>query len=422
MTSGIYKTGIGAFLSAAMFSGVYGIGFTAIATNPIALVTCAVAGQVITHAGQIASLVRPSPTQKQMPLSSEPEYTDFKCSGRSSHSIGYSWSQLKEDRMPFAPYKKDSTDLSPKILARKSPTRCFLEGLKPQKREKLQCYLDILPVDKIITREEQYIDTHVPVYSAFTKSVYLVQMFTKELMSRLEKDVTLRRPVDEITWMRNPLAKSRLKEIPSNLASFRTMYPKKVIDHGLMAWNLISCNMHLFGNTLVKSEESTVDYWWDDSNVTPPKIDDIVNESLDTLNLLKGPDGRQKRAAFIEKLKETINLLPSDHGVMHQIFIPHEDVNNIAYIAKANGIADKAHPDALASLTEIQQPDKIERVKNYGKMQVRLLAGRFINPDGTHSYPVHTYHEFSQEANEKFIRKISELTERLLDPTDSMAD
>lgn len=190
------------------------------------------------------------------------------------------------------------------------------------------------------------------------------------------------------------------------------MYGGNILDNKTTtAWNLISCNPYLFGNTLTDAMESTVDYWWDDNNVAPPNLEDIINQSLRSLNLcLKDPE---KYKELVEKLQKTMDLIKADHGVLSQIFIPHEEVNNITYIAKANGIEDKEHPNALKSLIDLQYR-KTQEIANYDTLQVRLLAGRLINPDHTADYRMYTYKKFSVDQDAKFHSAITCIIQELL--------
>ena len=73
--------------------------------------------------------------------------------------------------------------------------------------------------------------------------------------------------------------------------------------------------------------ESTVDYWWDDSNVAPPNLKDIVLQSLNALNL--HVDDPIKHEEWIQELEKSIDFIKAKHGVLFQIFIPHEEVNPI---------------------------------------------------------------------------------------------
>ncbi|MGL4540087.1 MAG: hypothetical protein ACRCU0_03830 [Candidatus Rhabdochlamydia sp.] len=338
--------------------------------------------------------------------------TSFLCSTIKNRLI-YGTYLPKEERDNSKP---ESYNYLQFLQNRQAPTQHFMTSLKraPSTKDNqnyLLEYINALPFEKIIHQETSLLNSHVPLYSACSKKVYLIQTFTKQLISLAKNDISLKRPLHDITWFRNPLAKMPKNIIP-DVSSYLSLYGENILDNKVStAWNLISCNPHLFGNTLSDAMESTLDYWWDDNNVTAPSLEDIVNESFQSLNLY--PKNFRKQEHLIKKLEKTVDLIQAKHGVLFQIFIPHEEVNEITYISKANGVQDETHPDALKSLLDIQYK-KTDEIINYKTMQVRLLTGRFINPDHTADYRIHTYYNFSAQQNEQFHFDIACIIQELL--------
>ena len=299
------------------------------------------------------------------------------CTG---HLNYYSMPALKEPA--FA--KISATSMG--VENRSGPTQHFINNLKsPNDKQYLQEYIEVLPMKEILSKETELLNTHVPLYTATSKATYLIHSFTKIVMSLSYIDSVTKRLPTDITWFRNPLTRLP-KHIPSDSKTYLSLKDDNVLDNTEMAaWNLISCNPTLFTNTLTDAMESTVDYWWDDNNVSCPRLRDIVTESFRTL---KGID-QDKISTLIKELEKTIELLEGEHGVLHQIFIPHEEVNSTVYISKTNGIVDKEHKNSLETLLDLQykSPDSI---LHYRTMQIRLLSGRFINPNLEADYRTYT--------------------------------
>ena len=89
------------------------------------------------------------------------------------------------------------------------------------------------------------------------KNVYLIQTFTKQLISLAKIDISSQRLLNDITWFRNPFAQVP-KNIILDVSSYLSLHGENILDNkASTAWNLISCNPHLFGNTLSDTMEST---------------------------------------------------------------------------------------------------------------------------------------------------------------------
>lgn len=292
------------------------------------------------------------------------------------------------------------------IETRNGPTQHFINNLKNSNdKQYLQEYIDVLPMKEILSKEAELLNTHIPLYTATSKATYLIHSFTKIVMSLAYIDTVTKRLPTDITWFRNPLTRLP-KHIPSDSRTYLSLKNDNVLDNTEMAaWNLVSCNPSLFTNTLTDAMESTVDYWWDDNNVSCPRLRDIVTESFRTLDKINQDKISTDITTLIKELEKTIELLEGEHGVLHQIFIPHEEVNSTVYISKTNGIVDKEHTNPIETLLDLQykSPDSI---LNYNTMQVRLLAGRFINPNLEADYRTYTYGKFSKEQDENFQEKI----------------
>lgn len=315
------------------------------------------------------------------------------------HRLNYTATVLEEPK--FTNISVPSTA----IETRSGPTQHFINNLKnPSHKEYIQEYINVLPMKEILSKETELLNTHIPLYTATSKATYLVHSFTKIVMSLAYIDTVTKRLPTDITWFRNPLTRLP-KHIPLDSRTYLLKNDNVLDNKEMAAWNLISCNPSLFTNTLTDAMESTADYWWDDINVSCPILKDIVTESFRRLNGIDQDKISTNITTLIKELEKTIELLEGEHGVLHQIFIPHEEVNSTVYISKTNGIVDEEHTNSIETLLALQykSPDSI---LNYNTMQVRLLAGRFINPNLEADYRTYTYGTFSKEQDENFQKKI----------------
>lgn len=279
-----------------------------------------------------------------------------------------------------------------------------------------------LPLDLILQRETDHLDSHVPVYTATSFEKLVLQDFLRELVRQAFPDSE---KLARVWWVRNPL------DLPARFARYEHIWdliyvlqgPTRVNDNlPNQAWMLQSCNPHLFGNTLVDSEESTVDYYYDGMSVIQVKIIDLVIDFLTRMKLIdsKCASCTVSVKTWRERLKAALELAqPKEppRGVLFQVFIPHERVNQVAYISKTNrgnrnnGQPDEDNTNALETLLRIQT-DGAHQVPNYSTLQVRLLVPYLMHPDN--ELRVFRYTNASEDAMRTFHATIATLVNEVL--------
>jgi hypothetical protein len=295
------------------------------------------------------------------------------------------------------------------------PTQHYLQIKKTDAKDwaYLKQYHDQLPMEAIVGRERELLDSHVPIYTAVSKPVFLIQKFSAKFISLAELDLTPpnERLPHQISWLRNPFARTP-KFICPDAPSYLYQWSRNVLDNTEMgAWNLISCNPQLFGNVLHDAQESTLDFWWDNSNIAPPSFASIMEEACENAGI-----GTAKCEKSIEDLEKALTILRSDgeqeRGVILQMFVPHAEVNRTVYISGPNGVPDELHPYTLSSLIGIQhrQPDAIP---NYETMQVRLMAGRWMNPAIYADFRTYTYTDAPLEKMLQFDLEVERVVREL---------
>ncbi len=99
------------------------------------------------------------------------------------------------------------------------------------------------------------------------------------------------------------------------------------------AWHLLSCNPSLWQNSDYDSQESTVDYFYSNVSVTQLDFSHIIHRILDDMNFLINQ--KSERKLLIENFHKTVaNEIYGNQGVIYHYLIPHQLVNDIAYISK----------------------------------------------------------------------------------------
>jgi hypothetical protein len=296
-----------------------------------------------------------------------------------------------------------------------APTAHYLDTLSNRKRMQLDCYLAELPISKIIARESEFLATHVPVYTAFHKSVFLLHAFTQSVLALIPPPAQqLPRDPRTIVWFRNPLAKIPVLNLGNTIADFFALREgRPILDNApALAWQLIACNPLLFGNTLADEMESTADYFWNASSVSAPKVKDVVLETLNSCKLLEGQ--RDVRERLILDLTKALDLISGDRGVLYQLFIPHDEVNKTLYVCGKNGIPDEEQSaGALETLLTLQYKNPGE-ILNYTTMQVRALANRLINPNVASEFPVFYYTDVNEEQIQAFRKSVDLIVRQYL--------
>lgn len=285
---------------------------------------------------------------------------------------------------------------------RHGPTHRFLSSMDERDERMTESYKQILPYKAIIQREEQHLDTHVPLYTAFTQDVFLCQVVSSAVVKIFCGDQD--HPLSNVTWLRSPLdsgprglvrhhnVQQYLTSLTQQFDSTKSEEQMAFIlkdDHSPVSqWSLISCNPHLYGN-IDTSDECTLEYYYDNKSVSPPKAKDFMatlfnqagfNFNPTTLREVQGKIVAEKEAFFAH----------SERGVLHQIFVPLAEVNRSVVITQAAAVLDAKHPNALKALRGLQQPDA-KTTPNYRSMQARLYVPSFLEANQEKGYLVYTY-------------------------------
>ncbi|MBL7479277.1 SidE phosphodiesterase domain-containing protein [Legionella bononiensis] len=263
--------------------------------------------------------------------------------------------------------------------------------------------IDMIPTDKCIDIEREYLNTHVSVYHSTTKASYALDLFCRKL-------IQLKGGSNSIVWIRGINSK------PSATATAcdsidqikKIMSQANALDNNeYNLWHLLSCNPSLWQNADYASDESSVDYFYNNLSVTQLDFKHLINTILDSMGLLKGQE------ALREELLAKFNKLITDErfgkqGVLYQYLIPHHLVDEIAYISKQNGIVDSDNPSALETLVQLKAFGG--QVPNQYTLQVRLFVPKLLNAKIAEQLVVTNYLNMKDQLREEFEKTVNELS------------
>jgi hypothetical protein len=213
--------------------------------------------------------------------------------------------------------------------------------------------------------------------------------------------------------VRNPFETPPCKNIVADVPSLLAKTHGHIVDNtATFSWQLLSCNPHLFGNVFFNSDESTVDYFFDDKSVMTPIFSEKIHQVLN--NVSKNSDVKVKNEEdLINSLERSIELLDENRGILYQMMIPFNEVNLTTYVCQQTGVPDELHPDALQSLISLQYENP-KMVDNYESMQTRILAQRWMNPTISADYRTHVYQgiDTTEAQLQKFDQTIESLVQQ----------
>ncbi|KTD50840.1 SidE phosphodiesterase domain-containing protein [Legionella quateirensis] len=261
--------------------------------------------------------------------------------------------------------------------------------------------IDMIPTARCINLEQQHLDTHVSVYHSTTKASYALDLFCRKLTQLTEGP-------NPIVWIRGIKSKPSGKPCDSIDRIKYIMSQDKALDNSeYNLWHLLSCNPSLWQNADYASDESTVDYFYNNSSVTQLDFKHLINTILDKMGLLIGQE------ALREELFAKFNKLVTDErfgkqGVLYQYLIPHHLVDEIAYISKQNGIVDNDNPSALETLVQLKASGG--EVPNQHTLQVRLFVPKLLTTEIAQHLVVTNYLNMEDQLRDEFEKTVNELS------------
>ncbi|RUR19635.1 hypothetical protein ELY21_03290 [Legionella sp. km535] len=261
--------------------------------------------------------------------------------------------------------------------------------------------IDLIPTEQCIDVERQYLDTHVSVYHSTTKASYALDLFCRKLAE-------LNDGSKSIAWIRGIKSKPIGKVCESFERMKQIMSQDQALDNSeYNLWHILSCNPSLWQNADYASDESTVDYFYNNSSVTRLDFKCLINNILDQMGLLFGYElERNELYAKFQKLVTDERF--GKQGVLYQYLIPHHLVDEIAYISKQNGIVDPENPSALETLVQLKTPGR--GVRNQHTLQVRLFVPKLLTPEIAEQLVYKNYLNLAAHLREEFEKTVDDLS------------
>lgn len=220
-------------------------------------------------------------------------------------------------------------------------------------------------INKAIDREIQFYDTHFVLYHGQKREFLLTQDIYKKLYEkinkvRLRKFIFLRIPNDEFDEYKN-MTKFLRRNDPYQYGFDNDPYINK---------HILSVNASLFGNSLYTINkyisECTFKYFVRSQNITSMDFLDLCEDAFETLQI------NSLFYNYTTDLIDLISLLSNYEkektGILLQIFIPKEKINNITYRAKVQG-----NPFYQ---TSIMQFDTSSAISEYTNTLIRMQNNR----------------------------------------------
>lgn len=243
------------------------------------------------------------------------------------------------------------------------------------------------PVDNILKAEQDYGKDYYIFYHGQRSEFWLLQEFLKELYTLIK----IHTPLTQFEFLRSWHSAAQTYEVNKFIDAYEPKLPKDYSD-GTAIWNdttsdliknMLCVNLSIFGN-LTHGGESSFQYFMNNSNASWASIEGILGGIFDNFGFDK---------SYITQLSAQKTWLSHTNGILLQIFVPKNKVDQYVYLSKAWGTPQRQKFDAtwnptkkrhmkVSTLLEkyIKEP---HTMGNFDQLQARILLGRdcMLNPD-----------------------------------------
>jgi|GEM_PF-4483751 len=232
-------------------------------------------------------------------------------------------------------------------------------------------------VEKVFKKEQEYNDSYYVFYHAQRTDFNIVRDFIKEIYANL----ALKPMGNNFQFLRNWITANPMLNTKQFLGDSQT----RVNDHEAEnIKRLLSVNLSLFGN-VANSGENTFSYFLTNLNINPPVIEGLLVELFDYFGF---------NPVFIKQLMQLNTILATNEGVLLQIFIPKETVDEYVYLSEPLGnpyrkelISDiydsklQRHIRISPILEQYQRNPNL--LGNFDELQARILLSQdgLLNPE-----------------------------------------
>ncbi len=242
------------------------------------------------------------------------------------------------------------------------------------------------PVDAILEAESQYCNDYYVFYHGQRSQFWVFQEFLKELYTLIK----IHSPLNQFEFLRVWYAAANTYQVNTFIDSQESKLPK---DHqGKPFWddttvdlmkNMISVNLSIFGN-LTYEGESSFEYFIENDNASDFNVENILSKIFDHFGFDK---------SYVSHLTAQKYLMSNQKGILLQIFVPKNKVDQYVYLSEAWGTPYRKKLDStwdvkknrhlkVSTLLEkyIKEP---QAMGNFDQLQARILMSQdcMLNPD-----------------------------------------
>lgn len=270
-------------------------------------------------------------------------------------------------------------------------------------------------VDDIIAAEKEYCSDYYVFYHGQRSQFWLLQEFLKELYALIK----IHSPLTQFEFLRMWHEAAHTYQVNSFIDSYEPKLPK---DGQGAIWNdtipdliknMLCVNLSIFGN-LTYGGESSFNYFLSNSNASFNSIETILGKLFDHFGLNK---------CYIAQLKAQETWFSHKNGILLQIFVPKNKVDQYVYLSKAWGTphrnqldntwnpAKKRHMKISTLLDKyIKEP---QLMGNFAQLQARILLSQdcMLNPDS--GVKILKYSSESQDNMENYKQAIKYLAKEV---------
>lgn len=243
------------------------------------------------------------------------------------------------------------------------------------------------PVDAIIEAEKRYFNDYYVFYHGQKSQFWMLQEFLKELYTLIK----IHSPLREFEFLRawheavatyqvNNFIDTHEPKLPKDAATQTAIWDDTT---PAMIKNMLCVNLSIFGNFTYQGE-SSFEYFINNSNASFVAVENILSKLFDHFGFDK---------SYIAQLSAQNKLFSHKNGLLLQIFVPKNKVDQYVYLSEAWGIPYRKKLDAtwnphkkrhlkISTLLEkyIKEP---HLMGNFDQLQARILMSQdcLLNPD-----------------------------------------
>lgn len=263
--------------------------------------------------------------------------------------------------------------------------------------------LKSIPLEQCIEQEKEYLSTHVSLYHATKKMNYALDLFCRYIQELCEG-------TNHVSWVRSLHSHPGGMKYENIEQIKRAMSQADTVDtSNHKSWHLLSCNPTLLQNSDYDSDESTIDYFFNNQSVLEHPFYTIFSKLLDNLNSFPGQT--EVHQSLYQKLSELVSDgTYGEQGAIYQYLIPHDLLNELAYISKKNGLLDLDNTDALNTLIQLKTTDAT--VPNHNTLQVRLFVPKLLDTELAKQITVINHLNMTKDLHNQFKQEVFSLAKK----------